>query len=57
LPLGRISGGGNVRDQALWRFRPFIRTRPNAPPIVVTGPAQAQSETHPLLFTVVDFGE
>jgi murein DD-endopeptidase MepM/ murein hydrolase activator NlpD len=29
---------------------------PNAPPLVVTGPAQAQSDTHPLVLTVVDFG-
>jgi Peptidase family M23 len=30
---------------------------PNAPPLVVTGPARAQRETHPLVLTVADFGE
>jgi hypothetical protein len=32
-------------------------TDPNAPPLVVTGPARAESDTHPLFSTVVDFGE
>lgn len=32
-------------------------TDPNAPPLVVTGPAEAQSKTYPLVFTVADFSE
>jgi len=31
-------------------------TNPHAPPLIVTGPAQAQRNIHPLILTVADFG-